>query len=197
MGIDGLRSGLISDPGWVRDMAETHADLLIAMAERILEAGYELDAVFLLNGLAGRAAPRIARRDYLETFAPVDLRVAGFFHGRGMKVLLYAPGDLRVLVPDLIDVGVDCLGPCQAAAGMDVRILKVNYGADLSMLGGIDLRALLQPDPVLLEREIDRKVTGAMIGGGYIAGFDGPIPAKATPSRYQQALDLLNRFGKY
>lgn len=89
MGIDGLRSGLISDPGWVRDMAETHADLLIAMAGRILEAGYELDGVFLLSGLAGRATPRVQPRDYRQTLAPVDRRVADFFHGRGMKVFLY------------------------------------------------------------------------------------------------------------
>jgi uroporphyrinogen decarboxylase len=184
-----------ADPGFVRDMAEAHAGLLNGMADVLLTGGCDLDVVLLFDDLADRRGPHFPSDRYREIFAPAYRSLTDFLHGRGVKVIVYSGGDIRLLVPDLVVTGVDCLGPLEVAAGMDLRILKLNYGADLAFLGGIDRRALR--DRVILEREVASKVSAGMVNGRYIAGFDGPLPAHVPAEQYVHAAELLAKYGKY
>jgi uroporphyrinogen decarboxylase len=185
------------DPGFVRDIADAHAALLTGMAELILARGHVLDAVLLADDPADRKGLRFPPARYRPSLAPSTRRLIDFFHGCDIKVLCYAGGDLRLLVPELLDTGLDCLGPLEVAAGMDLPFLKINYGANLAFLGGIDRRALHDPDPAVLEREIATKVRAGMVNGRYIAGFDGPLPAGLPPEQHARAVALLSQYGKY
>lgn len=186
-----------ADPGFVRDIADVHTDLLTGVAEHILAGGCAFDGVLLFDDLADRRGLLFPPAQFRRVFAPVLRRLIDFFHVRGIKVLYYAGGDLRLLVPDLLDTGLDCLGPLEVAAGMDLPILRINFGADLGFLGGIDRRALFDPDPAALEREIATKVRTGMVKGRYIAGYDGPLPAGLPPERHARAAALISSYGKY
>jgi hypothetical protein len=183
------------DPGLVRDMAEAHAGLLSGMADVLLTGGCDLDVVLLFDDLADRRGPHFPPDRYREIFVPVYRRLTDFFHSRNMKVIVYSGGDIRLLVPDVVASGADCLGPLEVAAGMNLRVLKLNYGADLAFLGGIDRRALR--DRIILEREVASKVGAGMVNGRYIAGFDGPLPAGIPAEQYACAAELLAKYGKY
>jgi len=167
------------------------------MADLILAGGQAIDGLLLFDDLADRRGLLFSPARYRQVFAPVLRRLTGIFRDRGIKVLYCASGDLRLLVPDLLDTGLDCLGPLDVAAGMDLPMLKINYGADLAFLGGIDRRALHDPDPAVLEREISGKVRAGMINGRYIAGFDGPLPEDLLPEQLARAAALLAQYGKY
>jgi uroporphyrinogen decarboxylase len=197
MGPGTLRDLISVDAGLVREVAETQAGLLTGMADLLLAEGYELDAALLFDEMAGIRGPLFPLRRYREALAPVHRRLADFFHARGMKVILYAGGDLRLLIPELLDTGFDCLGPLEVAAGMDLPTLKLNYGADLAFLGGVDRRALSHPDRAVLEREIASKVRAGMVNGRYIAGFDGPLPGDIPLEQLARAAELLATYGKY
>jgi uroporphyrinogen decarboxylase len=186
-----------ADPGLIRDIADTHAGLLAGMAELILAGGQAIDVLLLFDDLADRRGLLFSPARYRQAFAPALCRLTGFARDHGIKVLYCAGGDLRLLVPDLLDTGLDCLGPLDVAAGMDLPTLKINYGADLAFLGGIDRRALHNPDPAVLEREISCKVRAGMVNGRYIAGFDGPLPDNLPPEQLARAAALLAQYGKY
>jgi len=186
-----------ADPGLVREMADAHASLLTGMADLLLAGGCELDVLFLFDNVADRRGLLVPPERYRKIFAPAGRNLADFFHDRGLKVIFYSGGDLRLLIPDLLETGLDCLGPLEVAAGMDLRILKLNYGADLAFLGGIDRRALHNPDGAILEREVAAKVSVGMVNGRYIAGFDGELPASMPAEQYARAIELLEKHGKY
>jgi uroporphyrinogen decarboxylase len=185
------------DSGLVREVAETLADLLIGTVDLHRKQGFEIDAVVLFDELAGGRGLLFPLERFREVFAPAYRRLSDFFHGCGMLVIGYSSGDLRLLVPDLLDAGLDCLGPIEVAAGMSLPILKLNYGADLAFLGGIDRRALRHPDPAVLEREIGVKLSAAMVNGRYVAGFDGPLPRDLSAEQYASAFRLLQKYGRY
>jgi uroporphyrinogen decarboxylase len=197
LGAPSVLDMLGADPSFIRAMADTHASLLCGLASLLLAGGCELDLVVLFDDLANRRGLLFPPSHYRRVLAPVGRRLADFFHGLGLKVILYAGGDLRLLIPDLLDTGLDGLGPLEAAAGMDLPILKLNYGADLALLGGIDRRALQHPDPAVLEREIAIKLRAGMVNGRYIGGFDGPLPATMPAEQYARAAELLATYGKY
>jgi uroporphyrinogen decarboxylase len=186
-----------ADPGLIHDMADAHTGLLCGMAEALIAGGCRLDLVLLFDDLADRRGLLFSPQRYRRSFAPVARRLTDFFHGLGLKVILYSGGDLRPLIPDLIDTGLDGLGPLEVAAGMDLPVLKLTYGAALSFLGGIDRRALQNSDPAVLEREIAVKLRAGMVRGRYIAGFDGPLPLSLPSEHWERATDLLTGYGRY
>jgi uroporphyrinogen decarboxylase len=143
---------LITDPDWIRDIAETQADMVIEMARILMQEGYRFDAAFLFNDMGYRSGPFFSPRTYRQVFKPADKRMFDFFH---------SCGNVKMLIPDLLEIGLDCLQPLEVKAGMDLVELKREYGRDLAFMGGIDVRAMIDPDPAVLEREIATKVTAA------------------------------------
>ena len=194
---DELLPLLLTDPDWIREMAETQADLVIEMAKILMNEGYEFDGAFLANDMGYRNGPFFSPRTYRQVFWPADRRMFDFFHDHDMPALLHCCGDVRLLIPDLIDAGLDCLQPLEVKAGMDLVELKREYGRDLTLMGGIDVRAMADPDPAAIEEEIRTKIPVAKVGGGYIYHSDHSIPYSISFDRYRHILELVREYGQY
>lgn len=194
---DQLLTLLIDDPNWIQDIIETQADMVIEMAKIMMAEGYTFDAAFLYNDMGYRNGPFFSPRIYRKLIKPSDKRMFDFFHAHGMKVLLHSCGDVRMLIPDLIDAGLDCLQPLEVKAGMDVVTLKQEYGKDLAFMGGIDVRTFNDPDPAVLEREIATKITAAKVGGGYIYHSDHSVPNNVSFAQYCRVMELVAKYGTY
>jgi uroporphyrinogen decarboxylase len=188
---------LITDPDWIRDIAETQADMVIETAKILMREGYTFDAAFLFNDMGYRNGPFFSPRMYRQLFQPADRRMFDFFHSHGMKVLLHSCGNVKMLIPDLLAIGLDCLQPLEVKAGMDLEALKREYGKDLAFMGGIDVRTMSDPDPAAAEREIAAKITAAKVGGGYIYHSDHSIPNDVSFDRYRRVLELVRKYGEY
>jgi len=194
---DELLPLLITDPDWIRDMAETQADMVIGMAEILFEAGYRFDGAFLFNDMGYRGGLLFSPRTYRQVFQPADRRMFDFFHKHGMVVLLHSCGNVTALIPDLLSIGLDVLQPLEVKAGVDLLELKREYGKDLTFMGGIDVRAMADPDPRAIEREVSVKIAAAKVGGGYIYHSDHSIPNNVSFQQYCRTLALVKKYGQY
>jgi uroporphyrinogen decarboxylase len=194
---DVLLALLLDEPEWVREMIETQADMVLGMARVVMEEGYRFDAAYLFDDMGYRNAPFFSPRIYRELIKPADRRMFEFFHSKGMPVILHSCGNVKPLIPDLIDAGLDCLQPLEVKAGMDLVELKGTYGKDLAFMGGIDVRAMADPDPRAIEAEIARKIPVAKAGGGYIYHSDHSIPTNVSLAQYRHVMELVQRYGQY
>ena len=104
---------------------------------------------------------------------------------------------MTALIPQFIEAGIDCLEPLEVKAGMDVVELKKRYGDSLCFMGGIDARAMANPDPSVIEREIASKVPVAKQGGGYIYHSDHSVPDDISFSQYCRVMALVRTYGTY
>jgi uroporphyrinogen decarboxylase len=188
---------LLTDTDWIRDIVETHADLVIAMAQMMIEQGFAFDGAFLYEDMGYRKAPLFSPRTYRAVYQPADQRLWDFFHAHNMPVILHSCGNVKPLIPDLIATGLDCLQPLEVKAGMDLVELKREYGDDLAFMGGIDVRTMNADDPGAIEREIRTKIPVAMKGGGYIYHSDHSIPNNVSFAQYQRVLELVRLYGAY
>jgi uroporphyrinogen decarboxylase len=89
------------------------------------------------------------------------------------------------------------LQPLEVKAGMDLVKLKRMWGDRLSFMGGIDVRAMADPDPAVIEREIAEKVSVAKAGGGYVYHSDHSVPDNVSFEQYQRVIELVRRYGSY
>ena len=194
---DELLMLMVTDPGWIHDMFATHARLTVGLAQLLWDGGIHYDAAFLACDLGYRNATLFSPATYRDLQWPHDRDVWDFFHAKGLPVILHSDGCVKALIPHFLDAGLDCLQPLEVKAGMDLVELKRTYGDRLAFMGGIDARAMADPDPSAIEREIRTKFEVAMPGGGYIYHSDHSVPNNVSFHQYCRVMELVQQYGAY
>jgi uroporphyrinogen-III decarboxylase len=98
-----------------------------------------------------------------------------------VKVAYHSDGWIKPIIPDLIEIGVEVLNPCQPGA-MDPEELGRRYGRQLSFWGSIDIQHTLpfgRPSDVTAEvRERMRtlgRAGGLILGPTHNVQLDTPL----------------------
>jgi uroporphyrinogen decarboxylase len=197
MGSENLLIAMAEEPDWCAEIFMTWADLTVGTAEMLIAGGVEFDGAFLYDDMGYRNSSLFSPAAYRQLLFPAHKKVYGFFHAKGMKVILHSCGRVSGLIPSLIEAGLDCLQPLEVKAGMDVVELKKQYGDALSFMGGIDVRCMSHPDPAVIEKEIRTKIPVARKGGGYIYHSDHSVPDTVSFAQYKHVMELVLENGKY
>jgi uroporphyrinogen decarboxylase len=192
-----LLKAVIMEPEWVKDMYWTDAKLVMDMCERMMKAGFKFDGASLACDLGYKGGLFFSPKHYEEQLHRVLKELCRYFHSHGMQVLLHCCGNVKDLIPFFIEEGIDCLGPLEVKAGMDLIELKEKYGDKICFLGGIDVRLMALDDPKPIEKEIKEKITVAKEDGGYIYHSDHSIPKNVSFKQYKRIIELVTKYGKY
>jgi uroporphyrinogen decarboxylase len=184
------------DPDFARDVFTTITDLNLAVCEHLFGLGYEPDAAWIWGDIAYSRGTFFSPEMYREMLYPLHRRLIRFFTGRGLPVIYHSDGDIRNVIPLLVDAGVRCLQPLEAKANMDLFDLKRAYGDRLAFMGNVDFdRIALGPDQA--EEEIRIKVGMGKRGGGYIYHSDHSVPPTVSLETYRRVLALVKAYGTY
>lgn len=194
---DRLLVAIVEEPEWVIDMYETDARLCIDMCEILLQRGFQFDGAFLYCDLGYRNALLFSPKHYREQLHPVFCKLCDYFNSKDMPVLLHSCGRVVEIVHDLIEAGFACLQPLEVKAGMDLIKLKQEFGDRLAFMGGIDVRAMADPNPKRIEEEIRTKFEVAKKGGGYIYHSDHSVPNNVSFQQYCRVMELVRKYGVY
>jgi uroporphyrinogen decarboxylase len=195
-GFEDTLADLALRPNWMREMFEAHIDLVIGTLQTAQTYGIVPDGLFMVDDRGVNVGPMFSPRIHRELVSPCDRRLADYLRSAGITFFVHSDGDIRRLLPDIVNAGVQVLQPMEAKAGMDVRLLKQEYGRDLSFMGNINA-TLLDGDPAVLEAEIRDKITAARVGGGYIYHSDHSVPPLVDWQRYQWIIERVLHYGTY
>jgi len=197
MGMEGILAALAEDPAWVAEMCMSTAELAINGLEHLLANGLTFDAAMVTEDMGYKGKAFFSPRTYRQVIMPCQQRFCEFCHARDIKVLLHTCGHNMELVPLYVQAGFDCLNPLEVKAGMDMLQLKKDFGEVLTLWGGIDVRAIADPDASVLEKEIREKVPLARQGGGYIFSSDHSIPDNVSLAQYRRMVELGRQYGTF
>jgi uroporphyrinogen decarboxylase len=195
LGVERLLIVMLEDPLWAKEMFTKIAEYSIELHGFLEKNGIICDGAFFGSDMGYRNTSLFSPKCYKELLLDSDKMLCDYFHGKNMKVVLHSDGNIKNLIPFIIEAGFDCLQPIEAKAGMDLRDLKPQYGDKLSFMGGINVELMSQPDKI--EDEISSKVTVAKKGGGYIYHSDHSVPNSVSLSQYKNVLDLVKKYGSY
>ena len=100
---------------------------------------------------------------------------------RGLRVIQHSCGDIAQVLPDLIEIGLDCYQTFQPEI-YDIEAVKAAYGDRLTFWGGISTQQLLPfATPEQVKAEVARLIGVLGEGGGYIAAPTHAVPADVPP----------------
>jgi uroporphyrinogen decarboxylase len=100
------------------------------------------------------------------------------------KLFFHSCGNVRPLIPDFIEIGVDILNPIHvAAAGMEPTALKRDFGKSIVFWGGgVDTQGVLPTGTVQQVRDdVRRNIDALAPGGGYVFNTVHNIQADVPP----------------
>ncbi|MDH7568807.1 MAG: uroporphyrinogen decarboxylase family protein [Armatimonadota bacterium] len=195
VGTERLLVALVEDPEWCRDMFRHQLEVNLALLERVWDAGYHFDAVRWPDDMGYKENQFFSLRTYRSLVKPVHQRAIEWAHARGVKAELHSCGNISPFVPELVEIGLDCLNPIEVKAGMDPVALKKEYGDRLVLHGGIN--AVLWDDFDALAAEMERVVPVLKQSGGYIFSSDHSVPSSVSLENFRRTVELAKKLGSY
>ena len=196
LGQVGIFTMMMDEPEVVGDIFDTYANLVIAMAQKFLDAGIDYDAAWMYGDLGYRNGTLFSPEIYKELLLPAHKKMCDFFKSKGKPVLLHSCGKIKTLIPYFIEAGYSAIQPLEAKCDQDVRELKQQFANKITLFGNIDVRKLSGTKQDV-EEEITSKVPVAMKGGGYIFHSDHSVPPTVSFENYCYAIELMEKYGKY
>jgi uroporphyrinogen decarboxylase len=194
----GLEASLMDPmlrPEFTRYFVQRVSDFFTEYHRRCFEAARGLiDFTQVTDDLGFQTGLLISPRVFAEFYAPAMRRAIDLAHSYGLTVFHHDDGDLRGLLPQLADLGIQVLNPIQWRCGnWDLPALKAEYGARLCFHGGIDNQHTLPfGTPADVQAEVQRlKSTLGADGTGYIIApchcIQGLTPLENILALYQAA----------
>jgi uroporphyrinogen decarboxylase len=118
----------------------------------------------------------------------------------GARILFHSCGNVRPIIPDLIEIGVDILNPVHVAAtGMEPVQLKRDFGSDICFWGGgVDTQGVLpKGTPAEVADDVRRNLDALAPGGGYVFNTIHNIQSEVPPENLLAMWETLQQHGVY
>jgi uroporphyrinogen decarboxylase len=151
----------------------------------------------------GTQTSTLLEPDYLrKTVIPRFGQLWGMIKKRlpGIKIFMHTCGSVRVLLPDLIEAGLDIYNPVQfTASNMDLKGLKKDFGNDLVFWGGgVNTQSTLKAGkPGQVSDEVKKIMDIMAPGGGFVFATVHNIQEDVPPENFWAMWDTLMEYGKY
>lgn len=139
-GFEELLLDLADEPGWVAALLERITDIQERLAHRFVALG--VDGAYFGDDWGAQRGMLFSPKLWRELLKPCLARLFGVFKAAGLPVILHSDGDIKPILGDLVDLGLDCLNPVQPEV-LDHRWLRREYGAHLTFYGGVSTQEVL------------------------------------------------------
>ena len=113
----------------------------IEMADRLIDMG--VDVIWLGNDFCYNAGPFISPELLQEFDFDYTKKLVDHVRGRGLPVILHCCGNIKTVIRQMIDTGVNAIHSVQPTAGNDIYAYKKEYGNDVCLIGNIDINELM------------------------------------------------------
>ncbi len=179
------------------------ADLKIEFWDALLnEIGDVADIVGEGDDYGTQQSQLIDPEQFREYYKPHFTRVLQFIKLKApnVKLMFHSCGNVRPIIQDLIEMGVDILNPVHVtAAGMEPVQLKRDFGKDIVFWGGgIDTQKILPTGTIQqVTDDVKKNIDALAPGGGFVFNTVHNIQAEVPPENIMAMWNSIQKFGKY
>ncbi|MBN1461028.1 MAG: hypothetical protein JXA57_15985, partial [Armatimonadetes bacterium] len=175
---------------WVEEMMYGLADDPEASAAEFLAAYQSIarripffaklgvDGVIVGDDYGFNTGPFMSPDTFRRVFLPALQHICQVAHENGVYLICHSCGNLRLILPDMIEAGIDVYQSIQPIE--DIAGLKQDFGRDICLWGGVSNHDLVVSGPEEIRRQVRESTEACAPGGGFILGSSHSITVK-TP----------------
>lgn len=186
---------LVDNPALVHASMAKGVAIAIERGKFLIDLGHKVLRLNDSTGTMSLVSPQMWR----DFVFPHMKQVCDELHGYDAEVRIYCHicGDVNPILEDLVEAGLDCIGPLDPMGDMAPSTARQKIGARASLMGGVDTLSFINKSPQQVEEEAFECIRGGGQHGGYILGSGCAIP-RATTREHLLALRLAaDRHGIY
>lgn len=168
-------------PDLVHEIMDHMTSIYLTVFEAVARE-VPVQALHMWEDMCGRQGPLIGPDQWRAFMGPQYRRLKAFCDRHNIPVFsVDTDGRPDLIVPPMIEAGVNFLYPLEVAAGCDVHVYQRQY-PELAFMGGIDKRVLAQSKQAI-DAELAR-VRLAIERGKYIPDLDHTVPDDVPYENY-------------
>lgn len=191
MGTEMFLMKMHDDPGLIKEILYWLTDYVISFWGYIL-GKTEVDIVQISEDMAYRGGPLLSPAMFKEFLLPCYKRLTSFLRSSNVKnIFVDSDGNINLIVPLLMEGGINGLLPMEVQAGMDIVMLRKQY-PKLKIIGGINKMNLFK-GRIEIKDELE-KIPFMLKEGGYIPTIDHSVPPDISWENYKFYRNNLNLF---
>ena len=149
------------------------------------------DFMTIAEDMSYNNGPMLSGEHFKEFIMPYYKRLIPEIKKYGTKVFVDSDGDISLMLPWLIEAGVEGILPLERQAGVDLNVLRKEY-PDFMFIGGFDKMCLLR-GPEDIRKEFERLLP-VIESGRYIPSVDHQTPPGTTLDNYKYYVELLHKY---
>ena len=174
-------------PDVIHEMMEHLTNLYLHIFQKVVDAGVRVDVVHIWEDMCGRQGPLISPDHFREFMTPRYKRIKEFADRNNIPLMsVDTDGDPNLIVPPMMEVGVNYLWPMEVAAGADVNVFQERYPS-LAMMGGFD-KIEMGKGKEAIDKYFE-SIAPYVEKGGYIPFCDHRCPPNVKDTDYLYYLD--------
>ena len=172
-GYEEFFSDLILEPGFAHELLDRVLERQLELLDLLLEL--PCDAIIFSDDYGDQRGVATGPALWRKFVKPGVKKLYEKVHDADKLVFQHSCGNVFDIIPDLMEIGLDCLQSLQAEA-MPVYEIKRRYGDRLCLWGGLGTQRLLPfGTPEEIQEEVRRLKKEMGRGGGYVLTSCKPI----------------------
>lgn len=191
LSFEGICYTLYDYPDMLEDMVETYCLLVEDSLDQLLPH-FKFDYAAGWEDICYKNGPIVSLDFFKEVVMPRYKRISAKLKKYGVGIWYTdCDGDVRPILPYLLEGGINCLFPYEVNCCTHPRELLNKYQGELRIMGGVDKIQLIAG------KEAIKKYLGTLeelvAKGGYIPFCDHRCPPDVTPENYLYYLELKEK----
>ena len=194
-GMDRALFDLVEEPRLVHAVMEKGAAIAVEKGKFNVDLGINM---LRLNDSVGNMS--VISPDHWRSFVFPHLKdVCDALHAYDSAARIYCHicGDIMPIVEDLVDAGIDCIGPLDPLGGFTPAEVRKRVGASVSLMGGVNTLSFLEGTPERIIEESRACMEQAAQRGGYILGSGCVVPRHAPKANLLALREAAGTYGRY
>jgi hypothetical protein len=166
----------------------------LAFNLRALEALFSVlkpDFVGMAEDMSYNHGPMLSYGLFKEFLLPYYKKLTAYCKSRGVRVLADSDGDVSVMIPWLLEAGIEGVYPLERQAGVDIGLIRRNY-PEFIMMGGYD-KMVMTGGEGAMRAEFER-ILPVMRTSRYIPSVDHQTPPGVSFDDYQIYIKLFREY---
>jgi uroporphyrinogen decarboxylase len=209
-GMENFMCDMLADPDIAKMVLDKIIELKIAFWDMALEElGDLIDVVVETDDYGTQESQLVSPELFRELFKPRLNELFTFIKnkistkkiaGETSYLFFHSCGNVRPILPDFIEIGVDILNPVHVGAtDMDPVSLKSDFGSEITFWGGgVETQNILPyGTPAEVREDVKRNVETLMVNGGFVFNTIHNIQAEVPPENIMAMVESLHEYGKY
>ncbi len=196
MGYAQLFINLKERPALVEGVVAKCVDHYIQVMQRAAAMGVTL--VFTGDDVADNRGPMFAPNLWENLLLPHYKRLVNAIHDAGLYHWKHSDGNMYPLLDSIVAAGSDGIDPIDPSGGMELKVVKAEYGDRIAIKGNVDQTELLMyGPPEKVVESVKSCIVDAGVGGGYVCSSSNSIHSGVDPDLYRIMVETIHHYGRY